>query len=179
MLWGKRGWESELTLLIGSWWDEKENTLILRGPGRNNRELLWEHEKQFLRNLVFYWSWRSSISSQQRPKFLELRFISHWSLKSHVPWTTRRIRILWRGGGGQWSDCTWKFGGIYVGDILTQSLEPVVGNTSTLRVCLHQWNQTIDNVQLCEQLGMHFQHIGNTVTLAAGRVSYTRCLSIC
>lgn len=80
---------------MGSWWDLKENMFILREPGENNQELLWEHEKQFWKNLEFYWSWRSSISLQPRPKLLELWFICHWPLKSHVPWTRRRIRILW------------------------------------------------------------------------------------
>lgn len=99
---GQGEWESELNLLIGSWWDLKENTLISKNPGKNNQELLWESGKQFLKTLEFYCSWRSSISSQLRPKLLELWFVCHWPLNSHVPWTTRRIRILYWMGAIFW-----------------------------------------------------------------------------
>lgn len=98
-LWGKRGDEKlELNLPIGSRWHLKENTLILSNPGKKNQELLWDREKQFFKNLEFYWSWRSSMLAQLRFKLLELWFICHWYLKSNVLWIARRIKISWRVG---------------------------------------------------------------------------------
>lgn len=92
MLWGKKGWESELNLLMMGF----ERTYFdLEQSRGNTQELLWEHERQLLKNLEFYTYWRSSILLQLRSKLLALWFICHWHLKSHVPWTTR-IRITWQ-----------------------------------------------------------------------------------
>lgn len=40
-----------------------------------------------------------------------------------------------------------------------QNLDPVVGRTAALRVCLNQWNPIINSVQLFEQIGKHFHRI--------------------
>lgn len=43
--------------------------------------------------------------------------------------------------------------------MLMQNLDPVVGQTPTLSVCLHQWNPLKNNIQLCEQIAKHVHHI--------------------